>query len=481
MNLEYIIEKIKIINYLVEEINKNKLLKVDKEYDFENQELKKLLSDLGIVTNKITLNDIKEKLLTREIKSLKENLNLILNNKDDFNDSLDKFFVNKKVDKEKPTIVDLFCGAGGMSYGFTKSGFRISLANDIEKVSINSYMINHPEISPEKIILGDIDCIKDSIKEIVNEKVDVVIGGPPCQGFSSANQQRIIDDPRNRLYKSFIDVVGILKPKFVVMENVKGMLKVADQVIEDFHNLNNTHNIDYKVSYMILNSHDFGVAQARERLIYLGVREDLLNLVTPENLFENINKQNHSKYILKDALEYIRPLKAETVQNRTNVYNEITGKLVDFNDYNPTKGSYINLINNNERKELIYNHKARYANPTNLEIYRRLHQGDDSTDEKIADIMPYAHRNHLFKDKYFKLIEDRPSRTITAHLRMDGHSHIHPNQARTLTPREAARIQSFPDDYIFMGAYLKTFMQIGNAVPPLMAKAIADEIIKYCR
>lgn len=128
---------------------------------------------------------------------------------------------------------------------------------------------------------------------------------------------------------------------------------------------------------------------------------------------------------------------------------------------------------------VLYNHKARYCNEINLEIYRRLDQGDDSTDEKIKDIMPYSHRNHLFKDKYFKLIEDRPSRTITAHLRMDCHSHIHPTQVRAITPREAARIQSFPDDYIFMGPYLKTYMQVGNAVPPLMAQAIAEEILKY--
>ena len=102
-----------------------------------------------------------------------------------------------------------------------------------------------------------------------------------------------------------------------------------------------------------------------------------------------------------------------------------------------------------------------------------------STDEKIKDIMPYAHRNHCFKDKYFKLYADRPCRTITAHLRMDCHSHIHPYQVRSLTPREAARAQSFPDDYLFLGAYLKTYMQIGNAVPPMMANGIAKIIKKY--
>ena len=93
--------------------------------------------------------------------------------------------------------------------------------------------------------------------------------------------------------------------------------------------------------------------------------------------------------------------------------------------------------------------------------------------------MPYKHRNHIFKDKYFKLIENKPSRTITAHLKMDCHSHIHPRQVRSITPREAARIQSFPDDYVFLGAYLKTYMQIGNAVPPVMARGIAKILKKY--
>ncbi|MBK6772718.1 MAG: DNA cytosine methyltransferase [Ignavibacteria bacterium] len=111
--------------------------------------------------------------------------------------------------------------------------------------------------------------------------------------------------------------------------------------------------------------------------------------------------------------------------------------------------------------------------------YISFDQGDDGTNKKISDIMPYLHRNHLFKDKYFKLIADKPSKTITAHLKMDCHSHIHPFQIRSITPREAARIQSFPDDYVFLGAYLKTFMQIGNAVPPLMARGIAKNFKKY--
>ena len=128
---------------------------------------------------------------------------------------------------------------------------------------------------------------------------------------------------------------------------------------------------------------------------------------------------------------------------------------------------------------LLFNHKARYVNDINYDIYRLLNPGEDASNEKIADIMPYKNRLHCFKDKYYKLIPDRPSRTITAHLKMDCHSHIHPFQIRALTPREAARCQSFPDDYLFLGAYLLTYMEIGNAVPVLMANKIASIIKRY--
>ena len=157
----------------------------------------------------------------------------------------------------------------------------------------------------------------------------------------------------------------------------------------------------------------------------------------------------------------------------------VGGSIEEYMPFENNENAYLNLINKGRTIPYVYNHKARYVSDVNYEIYKKLNPGDDATDEKIADIMPYAHRNHCFKDKYYRLIADRPSRTITAHLRMDCHSHIHPFQIRTLTPREAARVQSFPDDYLFWGAYLKTYMQIGNAVPCLMAKGIASVIKKY--
>lgn len=406
---------------------------------------------------------------------------------------LDKLSNKKRKEKQeaeaknnKPTFVDFFAGAGGLSCGFVQAGYKVIFANDFEDVCIRTYRYNHPELQAKKVLKGDIRNIVDDIDKYVAGPVDLVVGGPPCQGFSSANQQRIIDDPRNELYKYYIKAVKSILPKFVVMENVKGMLSVANQVVEDYKAINEErdgHKYSYDVAYKLLNSADFGVAQSRERLIYIAIRTDVISDkgVTPEEIFSQIDSNNKGKaiHVLRDALEYIKPLDAPRIKNMNEVDDDKTGKKIDVNSYVGNENNYLRLINGGRTIPYIYNHKARFVNDVNYDIYRLLNQGDDASDPKIANIMPYKNRLHCFKDKYYKLIADRPSRTITAHLRMDCHSHIHPFQVRALTPREAARCQSFPDDYFFLGAYLKTYMQIGNAVPCIMAKCIAEVIKRY--
>lgn len=386
----------------------------------------------------------------------------------------------------RPTFADFFAGAGGLSCGFTQAGFRVCFANDFEDVCVRTYRYNHPEVPVDKVVKDDIRKIVDNVQNYIDEDVDVVVGGPPCQGFSSANQQRIIDDPRNELYKYYIECVKKILPKFVVMENVRGMLKVADQVVEDYESIKEKKNgvtYSYAVSYKLLNSLDFSVAQSRERLIYIAIRNDVAEKkdITPKAIFEEICKANEDKphYLLRDALEYIKPLDAPRIKNMNEKDDELTGKKIDVNSYSGNESEYLKLINEGRSIPVLFNHKARYVNDINYEIYRLLNQGDDASDPKISGIMPYSNRLHCFKDKYFKLVADKPSRTITAHLRMDCHSHIHPYQIRAITPREAARCQSFPDDYLFLGPYLKTYMQIGNAVPCLMAKGIAKVLKKY--
>jgi DNA (cytosine-5)-methyltransferase 1 len=151
-------------------------------------------------------------------------------------------------------------------------------------------------------------------------------------------------------------------------------------------------------------------------------------------------------------------------------YNGLWKLLID-NNMNKTE-----LINGGHEISYVFNHKARFNNDRDIEIFGRLNQGDKSDDPKIADIMPYARRNGIFNDKYYKLEEDKVCKTITAHMKYDCNMYIHPTQARGLSPREAARVQSYPDDYFFRGAYTKTYMQIGNFVPPLLGRAIAKVV-----
>ena len=456
------------------------------------QELVDELIDMGIITDKFGLLVLANLLKSSYVDFL-SCVSFFLHNKLIFGSTLDKFSNKKRRELQtleqksgKPTVVDFFSGAGGLSQGFVQAGFRISLANDFEEVCIRTYRFNHPEIASNKVIHGDIKHLVENLPNYHLGNVDVVIGGPPCQGFSSANQQRIIDDPRNELYKYFVRAVELLSPKFVVMENVKGMLKVADQVVQDYSEIRavvDGNEQSYIVSYQILNSVDFSVAQNRERLIYIAIREDIATEkgITPSDIFAQIKERNQGKprYLLSDALEAIRPLEAPRVKNQNEVDSELSGKKIDANVFNGQENGYLEIINQGRKIPFVFNHKARFVNSVNYDIYRLLEQGNDASDPKIADIMPYKNRLHCFKDKYYKLIANRPSRTITAHLRMDCHSHIHPFQVRAITPREAARIQSFPDDYLFLGPYLKTYMQIGNAVPCLMGKGIAETIKKY--
>lgn len=379
----------------------------------------------------------------------------------------------KSVSDTSLKMIDLFCGAGGLSLGFSQEGFITSLANDIQDCCVDTYAHNHPETPRDHIVLGDIKDVVNNLEELLNGRsVDIVVGGPPCQGFSMANRQRLIDDPRNYLYKSYVEVVKKVHPKFFVMENVKGMLSVSEQVKEDFR------NIGYSVECHVLNAKDFGVPQNRERLIYIGNCIGVDN----EQIFREIFALSESipEHNLGNALFALRELQASRVKNATEAGSTECGYKIEKNNITDTN-EYISYINQGKIVAVVSNHKARYNNDRDIEIYGRMDQGDRSDDPKIADIMPYARRNDIFKDKYFKLENDKMCKTITAHMKFDCNMYIHPTQARGLTPREAARVQSYPDDYFFRGAYTKTYMQIGNSVPPLLGRAIAQVIKRYMK
>lgn len=487
-NKDEFIEKILIFIRLVEVVAERKNISMPVISSSSSEMIEEMI-DMGIIESVQDI-DLLGKIIGGNFYRFLSSLSFYLSHRDYFDSQLDKLnnkqrriLQEKELTTNKPKMVDFFAGAGGLSCGFTQAGYRVCFANDFEDVCVRTYRFNHPELPSNNVLKEDIRKIVDNIDDYVKEDIDIVVGGPPCQSFSSANQRRIIDDPRNELYKYYIEAIKKLCPKFVVMENVRGMLTVAGQVVEDYKSIriikDNTE-YSYDVSFRLLNAMNFGVAQSRERLIYLAVRNDVVESkhITAEILFQEIESacEKNPHYNLSSALDFIKPLEAPRVKGLTETDDPITGMKIGNNDYDSCGNDYLKTINQGRQFNYVFNHKARYCSDVNYEIFRRLDQGEDSTSPKIADIMPYARRNGIFKDKYYKLYADRPCRTITAHLKMDCLSHIHPYQIRSITPREAARVQSFPDDYLFLGAYLKTYMQIGNAVPVLMAKTIANVI-----
>ena len=369
-------------------------------------------------------------------------------------------------------LVDLFAGCGGLSLGMEQAGFTTVFANEINEALFETYLFNR-DLAEDSYFKGDINELNQTIKNYQSKfkDVDLVCGGPPCQGFSMANRQRILDDPRNNLYKAFLEFLQDVRPKFFVMENVKGMSKKIDEISNDFKEyLGN----EYSFSYSLLNAKYFGLPQNRERFFIIGNR---INVDT-DSIFTKIKSKKLKKsFVLKDAINDLPSLKANRLKNNTQVENKEIGFFET--DYTYPKSDYADFINNGKRINKLYNHKNRYNNERDIEIFSLLPQGENSLHKSIEDIMPYKSRNHIFKDKYFKLNENQVCRTITSHMKFDCNMYIHPNQARGLSPREAARAQTFPDYYIFKGTPNYWYAQIGNAVPVKLAEFIGQEIIKY--
>jgi DNA (cytosine-5)-methyltransferase 1 len=369
------------------------------------------------------------------------------------------------------TMIDLFAGCGGLSKGLEQVGFKVIYANEINPICANTYKLNI-DIDENNIHVCDIN---DWLNEIIERNVDfgeidLLSGGPPCQGFSMANRQRIIDDPRNILYKSYLRFLQIVKPKFFIMENVKGMANKIEEIFEDFHSVLGE---SYNISYRIMNAKNYGVPQNRERLVIIGNR---LNIDT-NKIFKNIEVGTYPKYVLKDAIYDLPSLGTNKEKNKSSVENDIVGYTKRPYKYQMSK--YYKYINNGKTISYVYNHKNRYNNDRDIEIYTLLPQGANSLHESIADIMPYKSRNDIFKDKYFKLKMDDICKTITSHMKFDCNMYIHPTQARGLSAREAARVQTFPDDFVFTGPQNSWYLQIGNAVPVKLAKVIGEEIKKW--
>ena len=389
------------------------------------------------------------------------------------------YYKKKYCDLQNETFqydfIDLFCGAGGLSVGLEHAGFKPIIAVDKDEAALKTYRFNRPWIEEEKLIHED---IRNLIKEKVFPHVPVIVGGPPCQGFSVVNKHQKENDERNELYKFYVHAVSQSKPDIFLMENVEGILKIYEKIKSDFAEIGY-----FTCKPLLLSPKEFGFPQSRRRAFILGVAEKYQDI--QQELFSLFKDSIESEmigvhYTLWDAIYDLPAVEAKTLKNAT--YSESKKWGFTFAGMHTDSSEYVQLINDGLDKELpLLNHRSKYNNERDIQIYETLKPGEKSDAESIQEINPYKNRSEIFRDKFDKLVADEPCKAITAHMYYDCNMYIHPYQARGLTPREAARVQGFPDDYLFLGSPNEWYRQIGNAVSPLMARVLADALKKVLK
>jgi DNA (cytosine-5)-methyltransferase 1 len=378
-------------------------------------------------------------------------------------------------------FIDLFCGAGGLSLGFERAGFKCVGAIDISKACINTHKLNFPDCVSINTDISKINP-REFSKEIGNKKIDLVIGGPPCPTFSTIGHAKIksikgknnlnftlFDDDRNFLFKNYFSYIEHFKPNFFIMENVPNFITKYQGSI-----FNQTKAKIEKLGYKILNEDnlvfnaaDYGVPQTRKRMIIIGTKIKNFNFKLPkidffsdDNLFSKKNKYR----TVKDAIEDLPKI--------TDNWR------IDECDYSIFKN--LNSFQKLMRKKTngkVKNNICRMTNDRAKKVFKEMKQGSKYMDlpKKIRNILPF--REDIFADRLKRLVNSKPSWTVIAHIGMDGYMYIHPTETRTLSVREAARLQSFPDDFIFLGTQMETYHQVGNAVPVLLSEAIARSLV----
>ena len=366
--------------------------------------------------------------------------------------------------RSKPVVVDIFCGCGGLSEGFKQAGFLPVLGIDIDEYAVATYGRHNDG----RGWVADVTNVgrKDIIERAGRKIIDVMAGGPPCQAFStvavakwrSLGMPGTLSHPVNQLYKEFLRLVLEVRPKFFVMENVQRMLSIDDgQVMK---NVESALRGKYSVSFYKKDVVGFGVPQHRRRALVIGNR---LGIKNPDLEETHSNGTDAKKpfVTVRDAIADLPRIRA--------------GGGIHTMEYpSPTKvATYAATLQS--KSDLVYNHVARMHNARDLKIFRMLKPG---TSIKGIPSKYNPYRKDIFLDKYKKQPWSGPSSTILAHLSKDGLMFIHPDksQNRSLTPREAARLQSFSDDFVFEGPRTRQYTQIGNAVPPIFARAVAERI-----
>lgn len=346
--------------------------------------------------------------------------------------------------------IDLFAGAGGLSKGFMDAGVEIIVGVDNDEAALKTFEKNHNGAVALNADLSQPETF-DKIKEIAgNRPIDLIIGGPPCQGFSLSGP-RNFDDKRNKLYLAVLEMVKSYQPKAFIIENVPGMAtlyngEVKQEILKRFTAMG------YNVEAKILCAADYGVPQIRKRLIFMGIRKDLGVPHFPEPYLKPEN------YVTcREAIS--------DLPSRTESY----GEEVDMYTSNPTSEYQKEMRGNNN---VLYNHVATKHTQMVKDTIALVPEGGN-----YKDLPAGWGESRKFNEAWTRYDGNKPSRTIDT-----GHrNHFHYEYNRVPTVRENARLQSFPDDFIFLGTRTQQNRQVGNAVPPLLGKALAKEIIEILK
>lgn len=374
-----------------------------------------------------------------------------------------------------PTVIDLFCGCGGFSLGFERAGFRVVAALDSDPHAIHTYKRNRPEMAEQAIIQGDLTQLSpESLADRIGVKhVDVILGGPPCQGFSSVRQvdgsnsgERMVHDPRRDLYQDYFRYISFFQPTFFVMENVIG-LKTMNKGQWWTNIRREARQLGYRICPTEFMASNYGVPQNRRRLLIVGTRENHSLLFNRSCL---IATHIENKRTLAEAIGDLPDLKAgEGVSPTTYDMNR---RLMHVEKYGK---DYLYDVLEVDNTKMLTGHIARPHSDRDLRDFARLNEGENSSVAMRRGVkFEFPYNKDIFKDRYTRLDRNKPCKTILAHLAKDGLMFIHPTQLRSLTVREAARIQTFPDWFEFPDARTHAFRLIGNAVPPIVGAAVGN-------
>jgi len=362
------------------------------------------------------------------------------------------------------TVVDLFAGVGGLSYGFAhKEEFNVLAANEILHPMAEAYRLNHPGV---EMFEGDIkDFGLSSLKSTFGKslpKVDLVVGGPPCQAYSTVGK-RLLDDPRGALFQEYYRILKELKPKAFIFENVKGLLSMGqgellDTIVDLFQSLG------YQVQFELLNAANFGAPQIRERVIIVGTRGGL------SFRYPTASHRDPEESV---TLSTARIPTWRTLGDAIGDLPKIEAGQEAFDYESPAQNDFQKMMRRNAPKRLM-DHNSPNHNSQLIALMKALPEGGSPKDIS-AQLRPKSG----FPNTYCRLWWDRPSTTVTRNLGTPSSSRcIHPFCARGLTTREGARIQCFPDNYQFFGTRSDRNLQIGNAVPTSLSNALAKEMLR---